>query len=213
MKYSDLPVFEGISEENCLMLMKCFRVAEKRFAAGEVIADYDGKNRSVGIIAEGAVEMVRIDQDGNRTVLEFLVKNDLFGETLAFPAPYDSITVRSVTDTTILFIDFDDITKRCEHACVSHSRMVENMFRLIATKSRALSSRLEVLSGRSIRDKLMSFFRQTAEKSGSNRFRLPFSMTTLADYISADRSATARELKRMRDENVVTVENKFVTIL
>ena len=64
-----------------------------------------------------------------------------------------------------------------------------------------------------IREKLLCFFEQLADEHGSRTFPLPFSLSMLADYISADRSAMMRELKKLKEEGVVQTENRRVTIL
>ena len=93
-----------------------------------------------------------------------------------------------------------------------HSRMVENMFHLVADKATALSERVEVLSRRSIRDKLLCYFSLLAARAGGSGFSLPFSLSALADYISADRSAMMRELKKMREEHLLALDGRAVTL-
>ena len=102
--------------------------------------------------------------------------------------------------------------RRCEHACACHSRMVENLFRLVTEKATSLSERVEVLSRRSIREKLLRYFQLQAAKGHGPSFQLPFSLSALADYISADRSAMMRELKKMREEMLVTITGRQVTL-
>ena len=53
---------------------------------------------------------------------------------------------------------------------------------------------------------------ELAEKAGGNTFTLPFSLSTLADYIATDRSAMMRELKRLREEGVVQSEGRQFTL-
>ena len=91
--------------------------------------------------------------------------------------------------------------------------MVENMFHLVAEKATTLSERVEILSRRSIREKLMCYFGMQCAKINANRFTLPFSLSALADYISTDRSAMMRELKKMREEGLVEVNGRKVTLL
>ena len=71
---------------------------------------------------------------------------------------------------------------------------------------------MEVLSRRSIRDKLLCYFSLLASRAGGSGFSLPFSLSALADYISADRSAMMRELKKMRDVGEVRIDGRKVTI-
>ena len=117
------------------------------------------------------------------------------------------------TPCDVLFIDYPHMLKRCEHACGHHSVLVQNMLRLMNDKAQALSQRVDVLSRRSIREKLLCYFRQLSKKAGSNTFVLPFSLSTLADYIATDRSAMMRELKRLREEGIVRSDGRQFTLL
>ena len=83
----------------------------------------------------------------------------------------------------------------------------------MADKAQALSERVDVLSRRSIREKLLCCFSQLAAKSGSSTFRLPFSLSMLADYIATDRSAMMRELKRLREDGIVSTDNREISLL
>ena len=87
------------------------------------------------------------------------------------------------------------------------------MLRLISEKAQSLSERVDVLSRRSIREKLLCYFRQLAEKAGGDTFTLPFSLSTLADYIATDRSAMMRELKRLREEGILRSDGRRITLL
>ena len=116
------------------------------------------------------------------------------------------------TACRVWFMAADQVTKRCEKACAHHTQVVENMFQLVAEKATSLYERVEVLSRRSIRDKLMCYFSLMAAKNRSGEFLLPFSLSALADYISTDRSAMMRELKKMRQEELVDVHGRKVLL-
>ena len=64
----------------------------------------------------------------------------------------------------------------------------------------------------SIREKLLCYFHQLSDKAGSLSFTLPFSLSTLADYIATDRSAMMRELKRMREEGLLQSDGRRFTL-
>ena len=64
-----------------------------------------------------------------------------------------------------------------------------------------------------IREKLLCYFDQLARREKSETVTLPFSLSALAEYISADRSAMMRELQKLKEEGVVQTENRRVTIL
>ena len=209
------PLCQDISYEEYRSLLTCFQAVQKSFRSDDLIYDFSSpKNDAVGIVERGCAALIRIDEEGVATVMEELGPGGVFGRTLAFAGSSgDSLQVVCRTPCDVLFIDYPHILKRCENACNHHSVLVQNMLRLMSDKAQALSQRVDVLSRRSIREKLLCYFRQLSEQAGSNTFTLPFSLSTLADYIATDRSAMMRELKRLREEGVVRSDGRQFTLL
>lgn len=209
------PLFQDISYEDYRSLLTCFQAVQKAFRPDDLIYDFSAPNNdAVGIVERGGAALIRIDEEGVSTVMEELGPGGVFGRTLAFASSSgDSMEVVCRTPCDVLFIDYPHMLKRCEHACGHHSVLVQNMLRLMNDKAQALSQRVDVLSRRSIREKLLCYFRQLSKKAGSNTFVLPFSLSTLADYIATDRSAMMRELKRLREEGIVRSDGRQFTLL
>ena len=209
------PLFRDISYEEYRRMLPCFQAVGRSYQADELIYDFaDAQQDDVGVIERGAAALIRIDEEGVATVMEELGPGGVFGRNLAFAGSAgDSLEVVCRTPCEVLFIDYPHILRRCESACAYHSTLVQNMLRLMADKAQALSERIDVLSRRSIREKLLCYFRQLSQQSGSRTFTLPFSLSTLADYIATDRSAMMRELKRLREEGVVCSEGRRFTLL
>ena len=195
-------------------MLDCFHAVQRSFRTDDLIYDFSSKeSNAVGIIERGEASVIRIDKDGVSTVLEELSVGGVFGRTLAYAGSVrDSMEVVCRTPCDVLFIDYPHIFKRCEKACTHHSLLVQNMLRLMADKAQALSLRVDVLSRRSIREKLLCYFRQLSEQEGKQTFTLPFSLSTLADYIATDRSAMMRELKRLKEEGVIRSDGRKITL-
>lgn len=207
------PIFEGISWDERHCMRDCFGMREKEFRAEDIVYDFSGSGETIGILTKGSALVERIDENGGRTILEHLEAGSVFGEMLMFDnVAGDQITVVCERPCHVWFMKAGQLTKRCEKACNHHSRMVENMFHLVAEKATALSERVEILSRRSIRDKLLCYFGMQTSKQRANSFILPFSLSALADYISTDRSAMMRELKKMREEGIVEVNGRKVVL-
>ena len=221
------PLFENISYDEYRRMLTCFQAVQRSFRPDELIYDFgDPRSDAVGIVERGEAVLIRIDEDGVSTVMEELGNGGVFGKTLAFAgAGRDSLEVVCRTPCDVLFIDYAHILKRCENACTHHSLkrcenacthhslLVQNMLRLMNEKAQGLSRRVDVLSRRSIREKLLCYFHQLADQTGSDSFLLPFSLSTLADYIATDRSAMMRELKRLRTEGLIQSSGRQITLL
>lgn len=206
-------VFNGITPEECRQMFVCFGVREQCFRPEEKVYDFGADRRSIGILVSGSAILERVDFRGSRTILEHLTPGGVFGNMLMFQNVLgDSISVLCEKPCCVWFLPEEKLTARCEKSCAHHNRMIENMFRLITEKASMLSERVEVLSRRSIRDKLLCYFYLQRAKSSSDGFTLPFSLGTLADYISTDRSAMMRELKKLRDNGSVEISGRKVTV-
>ena len=213
MEIGASPLFRGISEESQQAMRTCFDMREVSFRADEVVYDFGAGRNMVGVLAEGAAVIERIDQQGSRTILERLESGGVFGEMLMFEnVAGDSITVVAAESCRVWFMSAEHLTRRCEKACTHHSRLVENMFHIMTGKAAALSERVEVLSRRSIREKLLCYFGLQTGGDDCGSFHLPFTLSALADYISADRSAMMRELRKMKEEHLVDIDRGQVTL-
>lgn len=167
-------LFDDISYESYLAMYDCFHAYSRAYSPDEVICDFSGRCDIVGILERGEAALIRLDENGVETVMENLGVGGVFGRTLAFSGSRsDTLEVVCRQPCEVLFIDYPHILKRCERACTHHSVLVQNMLRLMSDKAQALSERVDVLSRRSIRDKLMCYFLQQRDRTGSDTFQLP----------------------------------------
>lgn len=207
-------IFRGISSSEQQQMMECFGAREAHYTAGQTICEYNRSSTLIGILKSGSASVVRIDLYGVRTILETLGPGDVFGETLAFSGlSEDSIAAVCNQDAAVLFLEYGHILHPCVKNCPHHMALLENMFHLIAHKSMVLSERIEVLSRRTIRDKLLRCFSLLSMHQGSRSFELPFSVSALADYICSDRSAMMREMKNMRQSGLIETDGRKITLL
>jgi CRP-like cAMP-binding protein len=88
--------------------------------------------------------------------------------------------------------------------------VVQNLFFAISEKNRGLVQKLNYMSRRTTREKLLSYLSEEARKQSSSIIMIPFNRQQLADYLSVDRSAMSNELCKMRDEGLLEFEkNQF----
>lgn len=206
-------IFDGINEKSFSQMCKCFKATTRSYKTGETIINYSNQNESIGIIMNGEAEVVKYDIDGNRTIHERLSENEVFGKLFTYlPGDSDTRVVCS-KNCEILFIDYYHIVKRCEKACEHHSVFVSNMLNILAERSIEQSAKIDILSQRTLRKKLLSYFILESKRQNKMTFSLPFSLASLADYLCVDRSAMLREMKKMREDGIIISKAKKITLL
>lgn len=202
--------FTDITAQEQERMRACFLAQEQLFAAGSCILDGDAPAERVGILLFGTARLSCTDEEGRSSILEHLEAGDIFGR--AFSAPVDGMLFQTVavTPCRVLFFDYAHLVKRCENACVHHSRLVSNILQMAAHKTQTLSLHVSVLSQRSIRQKLMTYFGVCRFGAHGGEFRLPMTLTALSEYLSVDRSAMMREMKRMKEEGLIDFRGRDV---
>lgn len=207
-------LFHKISIEEYNNMYSCLSAVKKTFPSGSTICHFGDGPKHVGIVCSGTASTIRYEARGSRTILERLGPQDIFGEVLSFQNTiYESIFVVCDTDCEVLFFNYDHILAPCSKVCPCHQQMIQNMLQIISEKAILLGERVEVLSKRSIREKLSCYFLRLSAQNGSSDIIIPFSMVDLADYLSVDRSAMTRELKKMKNEELISMERRRVQLL
>ena len=138
-------------------------------------------------------------------------QNDIFSSYIYSikNSGYDIVTVE---DTEIIIIDYLNIINYDENS-LYYIQFIKNILEITNDKVQEKNNRIEILTKKSIRDKLLEYFNQISKKNGSKNIYLPFTFTDLADYLSVDRSAMSRELKNLKDEGFINIKQKRITLL
>ena len=194
------PLFAGISPEDCKTMLGCIGYHIGTFNKGDIVAFEDENIKHIGIII--------------KTLLVRICENDLFGETFLCGNNNQSVVTFLVSeDAQILFIPFDRVMHSCTMACVFHHQLIENMVIIIAQKNLDLIRKVEVVSKRSIREKLLAYLSIQAQAQQSRYFEIPLGRVELAEYLCVDRSALTRELVKMKADGLIDYDRNCFRIL
>ena len=157
--------------------------------------------------------MIRYDLNGNRTIVEHFSNNDIFGEIFYIVNTNNELFVEAKKTSTILFFIYDDLQSKCKSHCTFHQKLLDSLSSLYLNKVIELNTRIELLSKRTIREKLLGYFNVVSSKNMGKTFQLSFSLTDLADYLSVDRSAMMRELKLLKEDGFIEKNGNSIRLL
>lgn len=192
---------------------ECSKAQIKTFQKGEIITTYLVNRNQLCILIEGSADLIRYESNGSQSIIEHFSSSDLFGEIFYSLTTNNELFVLAKKNCKVLFFSYDNFHKKCKKTCKFHDTLVTHLPDLILNKSISLNTRIEVLSQRSIRDKLLKYFNIISARSLNKTFYLNFSLTDLADYLSIDRSAMMRELKNLQDDKIIKKEKNKITLL
>lgn len=208
------PLFAGIKPEDMKPMLQCIGYHISTFKKGDIIA-FEGDNlKHIGLVLSGRVDMVKEDLWGSKTMLLRMGQNELFGETFACGDDDLSVVTFAVSeDATVLFMPFSRVMHSCTRACEFHHRLIENMVKVIANKNRDLMQKVDVVSKRTIREKLLTYLSIQAQQQNARYFEIPLGRVELAEYLCVDRSALTRELSKMKEDGLIDYDKNCFRIL
>ena len=206
-----MELFKNISNKNKEKLLRLIEANTIIYKENTSILNTLKNDNIIGIVLEGNIQITKTDYNGNRILIEDLFENDIFGTILSHlnNKEYQIITKEP---TKIILIDFDTIINAKQNNKEFYNQFIKNLLEIIVKKINEKNERIEILTSKSIRNKLLEYFRITAKKSGRKTFYLPFTFTDLADYLSVDRSAMSREIKNLKDEGFIEIKQKRITL-
>lgn len=208
------PLFAGLDPQERTAMLGCTGYHISTFRKDDIVAFEDENIRHVGIVLSGAVDMIKEDLWGSKTMLVRSRKGDVFGETFACGSDSLSVVTFAVSeDAKILFMPFDRVMHNCSMACQFHLKLIENMVRVIADKNRDLMRKVEVVSKRTIREKLLAYLSIQAQTQQSRYVEIPLGRLELADYLCVDRSALTRELAKMKSDGLIDYDRNCFRML
>ena len=201
---SQVPLFSGINIDELTSILHCLNAKKSNYKKRDFILLEGQTVSSVGVVLSGKVQIVKEDFMGNRNIVADIAPGNLFAESFScVQTDRLPVTVVSVEKSEILWLDYKHIITTCTSACKFHIKLVENMLSIIASKNIQLSQKIEHLSKRTTRQKMLAYLSDQAIKNGSNEFDIPFNRQELADYLCVDRSAMSNELCKMQNEGIL----------
>lgn len=197
------PLFEGISYDNTLSMLSCLGARKRACPRDTVVLAAGSLMEHVGVVLSGTLHLLQEDENGDRILLAPLGPGSFFGEALCCAGVRESpVTVIAETAANVMLLDFKKILNVCPRTCQHHTQLIENMMCIIAKKNLFLQSRLEILSKKSIRERVLLFLHSQCRQRG-RPFTVSLDRNGMADYLGTDRSALSRELGRMKADGLL----------
>lgn len=208
------PLFRGIDPSELPALLECLGAKTLTVDKRETILREGEPARFVGVVLEGSVQILQEDYFGNRSIIGLAGPGELFGESFACAGAESlPVSVVAAQDSALLLVDCSRVLFPCEKACGFHRSILSNLMQVMARKNLAFHQKLQIISRRTTREKLLAYLNAQAKAQDSAAFVIPFDRQELADYLGVDRSGLSAEIGRLRSEGILECQkNRFILL-
>ena len=201
----NLSIFKNMNPDEIKDALKSLGARRITFRKDHIIVSNLVDDDLIGIIISGKASIVNYGYSGNRDIIDNLEYDDVFGKP--FFKINSDVSIIANTPCEVLFIDYHLLISNPEYNKINY-----NINRLLTSKIYSLYEKLEILSKRTIREKLLTYFNNLSKKYQKKTFNLPITYIELADYLSVDRSAMTREIKKLKEEKKISIDGKKITL-
>lgn len=193
------------------LLKKVFsKVTVKNYEKGLIIFNEGEQCNNIGFISKGSLLIEQITIAGDAVTISIYKTFDCFGEALFFGEhkkyPYNFITNE---ETQVIYLSFEQI---CNLISVS-PEFTRNYLGVLSDKLLVLKDKIEILSQKDVRSKLMNYFLNESRLVNSLTFKLRHTKTQIAELVNVTRPSVSREIRHMQLDNIIEYKDNIITLL
>ena len=211
---SNTDFFKGIPAEELSYFLSSHICYLKDYEPGVTIYCNGALINYAGIILDGNIDIIHSSSSGNDTIVNRLSRGDMFGESFACVGIKNALSeIRSVTFCSILFINIHKLIS--DNSCLENIRMplIRNIMKSLAQSNISLNTKIQLLTQKTLREKLLAYLHMLSVQNQSLEFDLPFNREQLACYLASERSSVCRELGKLQRENIIRLNRNHIIIL
>ena len=203
------PLFHSLDEPELERIFTELKVSETHFKKGEILALQNEPVNRLILLLSGSVKGEMTDPSGKVVKVEDVQAPSplailfLFGQDNRFPV---QATARE--NGTAIIIPKQSVLRMLS----MNETLLKNYLDISADFATRLSSKLHLMSFRTIRQKLVVYLLELSKRQSSDRVRLDKSKSALAEYFGVARPSLEREITRMQEEGLIGAERRIITI-
>lgn len=206
------PLFQGLPSDALEYALSYFEAHVKAYEKGDFLHQVSFPLERFGLVLSGTIQVSMDDMDGHHIIMNNVSAGGLFGEAYCFLGTDAPIYICAVTEAEVLWMRPTRV-KAPRLPLQERDQMLANRFvAALASRTLSLNQRIQILSRRTLREKLITFLSQYATAQGDT-FTVPFDRASMANFLGADRSALSRELSHLRKEGVLDYHRNQFRIL
>lgn len=200
--------FHDLDKKTLSNLIENKEIIQYSYSKGMTVYEQYSDCNGMDIVVHGKLIAYSLSSSGSETVLfEFnkgsvIGANLLFGDQIKYP-----MNIYSSTDSNLIHI-----SKSAVIELLKDYNFVRKFVKSLSLNSQGMNKKIAMYTQKSLKENLMDYFTALSSEQGSRIINLPTTKKQLADYFGVQRPSLFRELKRMRDEDLIEIKNRIIKL-
>ena len=205
----DSTLFSGLSIEFFRHI--CFAANKQHVRKGQVLFQQGEEADRIYVIKEGRFKLLRLNEEGNESILQIMGPSEMLGETALFrPGAIQLATAISLEEAKVCSID------RCtfEKVIKNQPDMAWEIIKNLGNRLYDTWEQVSESNRQSTQEKVLSLMMRLAREhgesfSGGTRITIPLTQQEIAALVGASRVMVSQSIKELTDKNYLCREKRY----
>lgn len=206
-------LFRGLSVCDIATVCDLLTVTEKEYSKNDVIINQGEPVRKIGILKKGSIISVKYHYDGNAQILRIYHQGEVFSlEAVNTSLSTSPASLISRTDCEVIFIPYSKLMESEAVSDITKNRILSNAGEILGNELIRLTYKIDVLSKRTLRERIMTYLSLIKERSADSTFDIGMNQEQFAQYLCVNRSVLSKELNKMRKSGLIDYKGNRFTV-
>lgn len=207
-------VFQGLSDKEIETICDTIQPVVKEYTRNQIIVNQGEPVCKIGVLEMGSVISVKYHFDGNTQILRIYNEGEVFSlDTVNTSLSTSPVTLMSQTEARIVFLPYAGILEADSIDAAAKERIMTNCSEILSNELIRLMYKIDVLSKRTLRDRILTYLSLIGERSGGKTFQIGMNQEQFAQYLCVNRSVLSNELNKLRKAGIIDYRGGRFTLL
>jgi len=180
----------------------------RQYAKGVTVHDQHDICMTLDIVLSGSLAAYSLSENGSAMTLFTFEKDSILGANLLYGDIHTyPLNIYCVTPCTLLHL-----TKSAVTDFLHNYQFTMRYIKSLSHNSQGMNQKITILSQKTLRENLTDYLTHQSIVQRSHTIVLPISKKELADYMGVQRPSLFRELKRMKNDGLIEVDNRVIKL-
>lgn len=206
-------IFHGLDDAEIEAVCDIIKPSEKEYVKNQIIVSQGEPVRRIGVLKRGNAISMKYHFDGNTQILRIYNEGEVFSlDTVNTSLATSPVTLMSQTDTVIVFIPYEGIFEMDSISTAVKEKIMINCSEILSNELIRLMYKIDVLSKRTLRDRILTYLSLISERSSSKTFHIGMNQEQFAQYLCVNRSVLSNELNKLRKSGLIDYKGGRFTL-
>ncbi|MDO5037782.1 MAG: Crp/Fnr family transcriptional regulator [Tissierellia bacterium] len=201
-----IPLFASIEKKDLAPLVQAQDIYLKNYREGVTLYNQKEVCQTFDMVLSGSLVAYSLAENGSAMTLFEFPPGQILGANLLFsPQGLYPFNIYCMAQAQVLHV-----TRRGVEALLHHYDFTLAFIKMLSLNSNRLNQKITMVTQKTLRENLLDYLQEEVRRQGTNPLSLPMSKKQLADYLGVQRPSLFRELKKLKDEGLIQVDNKKI---